>query len=1350
MIRFLLALLATAPLFGQPTVSITSPSPGAIWSNWTGNQFAVSLANAPSVVQVCYAVDAYPAVNPGPPTVIAGDSGALAAAGCSNRAPFSFPANSYWWANGTQHLAIATAYDSLGNVIAVSSPVTFTIANTWPVSCGGSAPVFTVTSSTPFTVSWKGQVNVTAKVTGACTSNNLSASFFIDGIYQGPSKAALSDGTITSPLDTTGFPNGSHVVAVTLNDNTNGTSYGGYNVTAAGEFSRAVTFANGSVPAYIKTNARRMYIAPRETFTLTPSLINTDGSVASGALFHFVSANPSVATVSYTGTASASTTVQGVSQGAAQIYSMAEQKRGTDGKVSSNNAIVFHSNTLGNHPNYLHGLIKIVSGANCIPGFYLIGSANPLNGDLVLQDPAHPGVNVDFATSKSAVCTWIIGLTRVSWAQVNPVNAAIAHFSNRGSILTSYTPGSSIVLNALFQSMQEISSQPYPVPYLNNICQSGYNTLETGGLPFDAAGWKYPSQSALASSIAGYLSSQTSLLTSAPCRLYLWLTGDSMMRNGDNLYVLTQGPASARNGSTWGTSGIATLFQAYANSNAVPGNPQIIGMTMVDEFGYPPVPMQGPITLGGPTNNQNWLGSSNSITASGGTCTVTASTSFPGGGWSMLQANNPVGGFVISGSITPGMNTPIGSRYVAKGSQGTGSFTFPCPRVADGIYNSTNDPTLRINVLACCGWYTPPSGGAATDFLRDDALAYLASQIDSVRGRIPAAPSISGGGTKVEASCVNGGANSYCGQFLTENGVKQYTVGGSVTFDDQYWTQSYLETYLSARQGLNSAIADSPPAYVQQGYRLQDFYGSYDPAKPLVSIDSGTSINFGLNVTPPSRLAVASCVGNTITFSSPHHITNIIPGASRLWITGSSDPKCNANFVILSWPTPSTIRVAYAATRNTCADTGAGSCAYNNGGTVTFENGDQFTLYEISADGRTSAMGFGGPTMDYGSSAISKGAACGGIGNDSFIRHRGQTFTLNGVGGPGASYFNGTTFVYDVENLSQPTDGNGTTTACNNFFREIPVLDGTGGTASVVYDGSYVQGRNPGAVQASGNADPAWTFVNIVVAMILRAAGTRLYATMQNPVAFVSQAMLPSKGGWTGAGSGGTVARYGETGLGLQLFAHPNVESGYSVPDFWAGSAANHMWSRLAKYYLGATALNSIDYGPIMESGTFRGAYGYLHIILNASNGPQTRTVSLVPFETAGQNVILWMADAIHGIQPLTIIKAGTSTYQLTLQPGQAAYLVFPKLFAGELEQPSVALRLADVPNATSVTAQCSYDRYLLPNAMPMNLGSGNGGVVTAPLMMDKNVAPIYCTFSYLGSQHQLLAGGPNSPVVTF
>lgn len=270
-VSLLLGILCGAPLDAQ-SISITAPAANAALTGWTGNTFAVSLTSAPSVVKVCYTVDAYPAYNPG--------SDAPTALGCSISTPFSYPYNSYWNLNGP-HQVVATGYDALGNVVATSAAVSFTTANNLPVS---SAPSMTVATGAALNANWSGFVSVTPTLAAATIpGDSLTFSSFIDGVPQ--ATATNSTATATLNLNTAQFQNGSHTVCVEVNDNTTYSSYPGGSpaVTngAAAEWCRVVTFANGSAPAQALLNEHEIFLAPTSTFTLTAKVLNTDGSTTS-------------------------------------------------------------------------------------------------------------------------------------------------------------------------------------------------------------------------------------------------------------------------------------------------------------------------------------------------------------------------------------------------------------------------------------------------------------------------------------------------------------------------------------------------------------------------------------------------------------------------------------------------------------------------------------------------------------------------------------------------------------------------------------------------------------------------------------------------------------------------------------------------------------------------------------------------------------------------------------------------------------------------------------------------------------------------------------------------------------
>src|SRR5579862_7961034 len=117
----LVLALCTVGLQAQ-SMSVTSPVANQVVSGFSGFFFAVNLTGAASsVARVCYAVDGYPATNPG--------YGGLATAGCTLTPGFTQPWSTFWVMNGP-HQVLATGYDALGNVVATATQL-FTVANTW-------------------------------------------------------------------------------------------------------------------------------------------------------------------------------------------------------------------------------------------------------------------------------------------------------------------------------------------------------------------------------------------------------------------------------------------------------------------------------------------------------------------------------------------------------------------------------------------------------------------------------------------------------------------------------------------------------------------------------------------------------------------------------------------------------------------------------------------------------------------------------------------------------------------------------------------------------------------------------------------------------------------------------------------------------------------------------------------------------------------------------------------------------------------------------------------------------------------------------------------------------------------
>lgn len=225
------------------------PSPGATLTGYSGTTATVSLSSLPNIASVQYTVDAYD----------------LPYGAYQKTAPYSASLNTFWWFNGP-HQIVATAYDALGNVLAKSSPVSFSVRNTWPIS---APPTLTVSTSTPTTSTWSGFVAVTVSYSGSGATDYESTALWVDGIWQ---YAYPTSSGFTYYVDTTHLSNGPHVVAITSQDQTNYSNYscaGGSNnlpVQASAEWTRTVNVSNTGLPMYLQMNAHEVFLQPGQTF----------------------------------------------------------------------------------------------------------------------------------------------------------------------------------------------------------------------------------------------------------------------------------------------------------------------------------------------------------------------------------------------------------------------------------------------------------------------------------------------------------------------------------------------------------------------------------------------------------------------------------------------------------------------------------------------------------------------------------------------------------------------------------------------------------------------------------------------------------------------------------------------------------------------------------------------------------------------------------------------------------------------------------------------------------------------------------------------------------------------------
>jgi hypothetical protein len=142
---------------------------------------------------------------------------------------------------------------------------------------------------------------------------------------------------------------------------------------------------------------------------------------------------------------------------------------------------------------------------------------------------------------------------------------------------------------------------------------------------------------------------------------------------------------------------------------------------------------------------------------------------------------------------------------------------------------------------------------------------------------------------------------------------------------------------------------------------------------------------------------------------------------------------------------------------------------------------------------------------------------------------------------------------------------------------------------------------------------------------------------------------------------------------------------------------------------------------------------------INMQDGPQTRTVDLSNCEVAGQPILRYTVT--YSQIALAVLGAGaTSDTPVFPDAGLVAYLCSNN-YAAEIDQPTIAARLADVSGASSIVVQFSYNPEAFgPSrfAQAPQAVVATNGMVTLPV--DRNIGTIYLRLVYLDGSGTVLA----------
>jgi hypothetical protein len=1256
----------TISAIGSPYVAITAPAANASISGFAYTLRA-SVSNAPSADHLIWRIDGEIAGNP------------------VRTPPYSQVWDTFYGGNGSGHVAVATLYDALNNVISASNPIPFTIANTlvdivetgtgtnntynptWSVAVANGVGGSGCTGST-----WTSNCVLTGTLGG--TQPGAGFCVFVDGarVYN----SAASSFTLNTAL----YPNGPHnvtFIASGLSPSCDGANQWGI-------WEQQATFSNGATHLWLEASARETWLCqtpvsgcPGST-TLTGTIVNTDGSTESATL----------------------------------------------------TSCVIETATIDGYP--LNTGIVTSSGANgCTISEASVGSAAIL------------------ATESG-------GLTRMAWVYVQSSSAGNVTqcFGKNGTIYQSWTAANScfFIASAFFSSAELTSTlgiNPSGVnAYLKNYKLQGFNTVEPGFAANAPNAYQSTTQSAFQAAQDTNVGNWCSWAATAGMFFQLDGSGWTMGYNFyfDRGYTLSYSP----HGTTYLASDWGSKCPSAANFT-----PILWGLDEVNDNDgpkpYQPQPIMG--------------GTVSSISASGGTCTVTVTSAF---GF-QTGYSNPT--FIITGATSAGFNSVPPTFYSSSTRNPNPTFTFSCPSVANGTYNSTTDPNLLIENMADMtgsGYQetlstNKPPPSASGVYVN---LATYTSGITATgsAGQTCNLSFSNGGGTGATATVALTGTNTIAsGRALTitgqgvgftsppttataSNGTASCS-GTATVFTyltdyprwngfQQFMTDYYAATnpplitwpngYLSAPIASQNWMYDSRMANFAKVY-VDASGGDYRPSAHAVNyLTTGSGDRYRAymgNTTEPFLMEtamtgnsygmqgvfvpVASCAGNLFTFSSPHGIGNVHPWITRFTVPSGS---CAGQYWVISAPSATTATVWKNFGTNE-----------STSGTITFANGHAYST-PITATASPTAITNAQTIVPTNSGGHYIACEAGGI------------FTISGTG----TALDGTQGYWPFNNPGLSNSSPCTSSAWSNTYGlwgSIPALSGTGGTAQINTDNYMVYGRN----SADNLTGPIYAYASITYCLLLGCAGHSGFAWGTGGFDVQDVSYTQANDAYLGGGSINISNFFGSSTLGnIQnpyiTGALPGVTGNPSIDDHaWAMGIANLLAERLAPYAYQPHS-SSPDYGPNVEAAAHSGTPGNMLMLQSMSMNSQTPTVNLAPYLVSGQNVIRYLAD--HTSMVVTTISAGTTSDTPTMKPGGTVTYLFPQNSAAGAQQPLVSARLADVANAAKIVVRYSY----LPYWVDKGTAVFDCGTGTCVLPVDRNLGTIYYRLLYLSSSGAVLA----------
>jgi hypothetical protein len=821
---------------------------------------------------------------------------------------------------------------------------------------------------------------------------------------------------------------------------------------------------------------------------------------------------------------------------------------------------------------------------------------------------------------------------------------------------------------------------------------AGWNTVEDSPAP--STGWTGVNGTCanFQSTLNTYISTLTTLY--APFKFYFHGVATSLITGvfPNQFYVGVRGLGATCSPQNW-----QYLAQQWVASGILLS---LEGPDEVDaDYSYPvPSPV---ISSSGPFTGITCTVSGTPV------CTVAyanpqSATNQNGPGRIGIFGGTSTAGLAINSAIgTPNTNTGL---YVPSGV--SGGFTFTGPSGASGA-NITwvSDPSIRIEPFAF-NWQTAVPGGGG-DYSHYQDFATMSSLVHAGGSIISSAPRAIASSI---SQCGWGGACSYA--------------AGSPAFSD------YAIIYNSPGSNGTAQYVALPDIRISRTPNLnvfqqnRKFINGAGSLRAFLGQTQFIQTNWGMN---GQIITGVSCSGSLCTFPSPicgagtaNSLCNVVPYVSRVIGSSSSNSYYNANFYIDNCPTATTCNISlqYPSTAG---------LVQGSGGTLTFANG--VTMGPTNPFPCIIVNGFSpNNTFNLRSSTVGTGGSCSGTTSvPAAVTHSaGLTFTISGMTGSSASYYNSTTFILSQFPSPYITE--------SDTPREVPPSSQS--TSSVTFtlnaDDGWVRGQGQ-SFYGEIVQGPRVPFAFVAAQAITAATGVRAYTSGEN--FNVDQTFSRSFGTFPCLNGGdclqGGATQFYDQGADLIRF-------------FNSPTNANLLLESLAiTGYLYGTHGNAPDLGFNIESSVRQSSVGNLLLVGNFNDGPVTPAIPISACIVSGQSAIRYTASALGGIATASI-SSGTTSNSPTIPAGGMVIYKCPNVSAGVLQQPTIAALLTDVANATSVAVEYAYSPWFLsglPQAgVPLAVSSSTPATGFL-LPVDLKLGPVSYRLVYSGASGVLATG---------